>query len=123
MVRLQEELTLEVVQIAIRFGVSIDYVRRVLKLSALSPYCLTLLVNDEIRIATAQALTLTDDHELQEQLAKQHGDSDWQIKRALTFSKTAMSSDMFKLVGARAAIAHQRRRTNYRLERNEGACR
>jgi ParB family chromosome partitioning protein len=100
--KLRDELTLEAGQIAIRFGVSVEYVRRVLKLSALSPYCLTLLAKDEIRIATAQALTLTDDHELQEQLVKQHGDSDWQIKRTLTFSKTAMSSDMFKFVGAEA---------------------
>lgn len=98
--KLRDELNLEPEQIAMRFGVSVDYVRRVLKLSALAPDCLVLLAKDEIRIPTAQALTLTDDHELQVQLLKQYGDNDWQIKRALTQSKMAMNSGLFLFVGA-----------------------
>ena len=98
--KLRDEMKLEPDQIAMRFGVSVDFVRRVLKLSALAPDCLTLLAKDEIRIPTAQALTLTDDHELQVQLVKQYGDNDWQIKRALTQSKMAMNSGLFLFVGA-----------------------
>jgi ParB family transcriptional regulator, chromosome partitioning protein len=71
-------------------------------LSALASSCLALLAKDEISLRTAQALTLTDDHEVQEQLVKQYGDSDWQIKKVLTVSKLDTSSAMFQFVGAEA---------------------
>ena len=98
--KLRDDVGLEPQSIAMRFGVSPDYVRRVLKLSALAPQCLTALAKDEIGIATAQALTLTDDHTAQVQLLKEHGDNDWQIKRALTRTKTMMNSGIFLFVGA-----------------------
>lgn len=100
--KLRDEQGMEAEQIALRFGVAVDYVRRVLKLSALAPFCLALLAKDEISIRTAQALTLTDDHEVQEQLVKQYGDSDWQIKKALTISKLDTSNSLFQFVGAEA---------------------
>jgi ParB family transcriptional regulator, chromosome partitioning protein len=100
--KLRDEFAMEAEQIALRFGVSVDYVRRVLKLSALASSCLALLAKDEISLRTAQALTLTDDHEVQEQLVKQYGDSDWQIKKVLTVSKLDTSSAMFQFVGAEA---------------------
>jgi ParB family chromosome partitioning protein len=100
--KLRDEFALEAEQIALRFGVAVDYVRRVLKLSALAPSCLALLAKDEISLRTAQALTLTDDHEVQEQLVKQYGDSDWQIKKALTISKLDTSNSLFQFVGAEA---------------------
>jgi ParB family transcriptional regulator, chromosome partitioning protein len=98
--KLRDELGLEPQSIAMRFGVSPDYVRRVLKLSALAPICLTALATDKIGIATAQALTLTDDHAEQVRLLEEHGDNEWQIKRALTRTKTAMNSGIFRFVGA-----------------------
>lgn len=100
--KLRDELGMEAEQIALRFGVAVDYVRRVLKLSALAPSCLALLAKDEISVRTAQALTLTDDHEVQEQLVKQFGDSDWQIRKALTLSKLDTSNGLFQFVGAEA---------------------
>ncbi len=99
---LRDDLQLEPQVIAMRFGVSPDYVRRVLKLSALAPACLAALAKDEITISTAQALTLTDDHAEQVRLLEQHGDNDWQIKRALTFTKVSMDSGMFRFVGVDA---------------------
>lgn len=98
--KLRDDLGLEPQSIAMRFGVSPDYVRRVLKLSALAPICLTALGMDKIGIATAQALTLTDDHAEQVRLLEEHGDNDWQIKRALTRTKTTMNSGIFRFVGA-----------------------
>lgn len=100
--KLRDELGLEPQSIAMRFGVSPDYVRRVLKLSALAPECLTALAKDAIGIAAAQALTLTDDHAVQVRLLEEHGNNEWQIKRALTRTKTTMNSGVFLFVGADA---------------------
>jgi ParB family transcriptional regulator, chromosome partitioning protein len=100
--KLRDDLGLAPQDIAMRFGVAVEYVRRVLKLSALSPVCLAALAKDEISIATAQTLTLSDDHDEQVRLLEQYGDNDWHIKRALTETKVDMNSGIFRFVGADA---------------------
>lgn len=101
---LRDELGLEPVDIAARFGVAVDYVRRIQKLSALAPACIAALRKDDIGMDAAQALTLTDDHALQVRLLKDHQGHAYSIRKALTGTKLSIGSGLFVFVGEAAYI-------------------
>jgi len=88
--------------IAARFGYSVSHVRKLLALGALAPSLLDAMGEDRLSIETARALTVTDDHALQEQLFEAHGDRAWKIREALTDDKLATDSALFVYVGAEA---------------------
>lgn len=85
--------------IAARFGVSVDHVRRLLRLSGLHPKLITELRQDRLSIAGAQALALSDDQQEQWQVYKQAGDNPHYLKAILTEEKLATTSPLFTLVG------------------------
>ncbi len=91
--------------IAARFGVALSYVKKVLRLAALCPDALACLARDEIGMETAQALTLTDDHDRQMEALKRFGNSAHQIRRMLTSEKIGTDSNLFLFVGLDAYIA------------------
>ena len=91
--------------IAARFGVALSYVRKVLRLSALHPDALACLARDQIGMEAAQALTLTDDHNRQQEALKRFGNSAHQIRRMLTETKIGTASGLFLFVGHDAYAA------------------
>lgn len=91
--------------IAARFGVSLSYVKKVLRLSALPPDALACLARDQIGMEAAQALTLTDDHDRQLEALKRFGNSANQIRRMLTEEKIGTSHSLFLFVGHDAYAA------------------
>lgn len=89
--------------IAASFGVSVSYVKKVLRLSALHPAILGAFAKDEIGMDAAQALTLTDDPERQV-LALKQGRSAHGIRRFLTSAKMETDSALFAFVGLDAYL-------------------
>jgi ParB family transcriptional regulator, chromosome partitioning protein len=84
--------------IAASFGVSVSYVKKVLRLSALHPAILAAFAKDEIGMDAAQALTLTDDPERQ-LLALKQGRNAHGIRRFLTSEKMGTDNALFAFVG------------------------
>ena len=87
--------------IAARFGVSLSYVKKVLRLSALHPAILAAFAKDEIGFDVATALTLTDDQDRQ-LLALKQGQSAYGIRRFLTVEKMGADNGLFVFVGRAA---------------------
>lgn len=83
--------------IAHRYGYEPGEVRRLLRLGALSPKALKALGDDKIDVAFAQALTLTDDHAVQEQVLKR-ASSAHEARRMLTQEKVTTSHRLFRFV-------------------------
>jgi ParB family transcriptional regulator, chromosome partitioning protein len=90
--------------IAHRFGYEPGEVRKLLRLGGLTPKALKALAADKIDVAFAQALTLTDDHALQEQVLKTAG-SAYEARRMLTETKVTASHKLFRFVAAEYAQA------------------
>lgn len=90
---------LEAESIAARFGVSLDHVRRILKLAALHPKLIAALRKDELSLGAAQALALSDDLERQLAVFRQAGDSAHRIRALLTESKVSVGSALVQFVG------------------------
>lgn len=90
--------------IAHRYGYEPGEVRRLLRLGALSPKALKALSCDKIDVAFAQALTLTDDHALQEQVLK-HAGSAYEARRMLTETKVTATHKLFRFVADEYAEA------------------
>lgn len=90
--------------IAHRYGYEPGEVRRLLRLGGLSPKALKALAADKIDVAFAQALTLTDDHALQEQVLK-NAHSAYEARRMLTEAKVAATHRLFRFVAAEYAEA------------------
>jgi len=88
--------------IAVRFGVSVDHVRRLLRLSGLHPKLIAAMKRDELSIASAKALAICDDHELQWAAFKQAGDNPRGLRSLLTDAKLSCHSALFQLVGEQA---------------------
>jgi ParB family transcriptional regulator, chromosome partitioning protein len=92
--------------VAARFGVSLLTVQRRLKLAVLSPKLLTLYRQDGINLDQLMALTLANEHEVQE--AAWFGAPHWEqsaaaIRRRLTAGEVeAASSGMARFVGIEA---------------------
>ena len=91
--------------IAVRFGVALSYVKKVLRLSALHPDALACLARDQIGMEAAQALTLTGDHDHQLEALKRCGNSAHQIRRMLTEEKIGTGHALFLFVGQDAYAA------------------
>jgi ParB family chromosome partitioning protein len=92
--------------VAVRFGVSVLTVRRRLKLAALSPKLLALYRQDGINLDQLMALTLSDEHAVQE--AAWFGVPQWEqgaaaIRRRLTAGEVeAAGSALVRFVGIEA---------------------
>lgn len=85
--------------IAIRFGVSVDHARRLLRLSSLHPKLIAAMKRDELSLASAKALAICEDHTQQWQAFKQAGDNPRGLRRLLTDEKLSCQSALFQLVG------------------------
>lgn len=85
--------------IAVRFGFSVAHVTKLLRLGSLPPEILEAFGEDKISIKAAEALTITEDSELQIATWQRFGDSEWQIRRALTDEKLDTNSKLFRFVG------------------------
>lgn len=85
--------------IAARFGVSIDHVRRLLRLSGLHPKLITAMRRDELSAAAAKELALCEDIATQWKAFKQAGDNPHYIRGLLTEDKLSCGSALFQLVG------------------------
>lgn len=92
--------------VAARFGVSVLTVQRRLKLSALSPKLLTLYREDGINLDQLMALTLSDDHEVQERTwfdAQPWDKTPAALRRRLTVGEVeAAGSALVRFVGIEA---------------------
>lgn len=88
--------------IAARFGVAISYVTKVLRLAALHEDILAAFAKDQIGMEAAQALTLTQDHEMQRKAYGRCGNQPFAIRRMLTNDKMETSSPLFRFVGSDA---------------------
>lgn len=84
--------------IALRFGQSEGYVRKLLSLGSLAPALLDAFGKDDMSLQTAQALTITEDHAVQIEAFKACGDSAHSVRRFLTSEKLATTSGLFKFV-------------------------
>lgn len=84
--------------IALRFGQSEGYVRKLLSLGSLAPSLLDAFGKDDMSLQTAQALTITEDHAAQIEVFKACGDSAHSVRRFLTSEKLATTSGLFKFV-------------------------
>jgi ParB family chromosome partitioning protein len=91
--------------VAARFGVALSYVTKVLRLSALAPVALALLAKDKIGMEAAQALTLTDDHDKQDEALNRCGNSGHAIRRMLTETKIGTGQALFRFIGGDAYAA------------------
>ncbi|SCX35784.1 putative chromosome-partitioning protein ParB [Agrobacterium rosae] len=87
--------------IANRYGYDAREVRKLLALGDLSPKVLNALAADKIDVATARALTLTDDHKRQEAVLRKTT-SAHDIRRMLVDAKAATNSRQFRFIGAEA---------------------
>jgi ParB family transcriptional regulator, chromosome partitioning protein len=90
--------------IAHRYGYDRQEVRKLLRLGALSPKALKALAADKIDVAFAQALTLTEDHALQEQVLKT-AHSAYHARQMLTEAKVPATHRLFRFVAAEYAEA------------------
>ena len=90
---------MEVEDIAARFGVSIEHVRRLLRLSGLHPKLMTELKRDGLSLASARALAICDDQQQQWDAFKQAGDNPNYLRSILTDEKLSCQSALFEFVG------------------------
>lgn len=90
--------------IAHRYGYEPAEVMKLLRLGTLPPKVLKALAEDRIDVAFAQALTLTDDPELQEAVLKRAG-SGAEARRLLTQTKIATSDRRFRFIADAYAAA------------------
>jgi ParB family transcriptional regulator, chromosome partitioning protein len=91
--------------IAARFGVSVSYVRKILKLASLHEDLRKALAQDRLGMEAAQALTLTDDQARQLEAYRAAGNNAYGIRRFLTDEKIATTNGLFVFVGADAYAA------------------
>jgi ParB family transcriptional regulator, chromosome partitioning protein len=91
--------------IAARFGVSLSYVRKILKLAGLHEDLRKALSQDKIGMEAAQALTLTDDQVRQLEAYRVAGNNAYGIRRFLTDEKIDTSKGLFVFVGTDAYAA------------------
>lgn len=87
--------------IAHRYGYDPREVRRMLALGSLSPRVLNALAADKIDVATAQAVTLTDDHRRQHKVL-QVARTAHEVRRLLTDTKVTTGHRLFQFVGGDA---------------------
>lgn len=90
--------------IAHRYGYETGEVVKLLRLGRLSPKALKALSDDRIDVAFAQALTLTDDHSVQEALLKR-ASSAGEARRMLTAEKVTTGHRLFRFVADEYADA------------------
>lgn len=98
-VALRDGASMSVPEIAIRFGQAESHVYKLLRLGSLDPDLLDIFGKDGMTLEAAQALTLTDDHELQREAfnrARGHAHS---IRSYLTNEKMTTATGMFIFVG------------------------
>jgi ParB family transcriptional regulator, chromosome partitioning protein len=91
--------------IAARFGVSVSYVRKILKLAGLHEDLRKALAQDRLGMEAAQALTLTDDQARQLEAYRAAGNNAYGIRRFLTDEKIATTNGLFVFIGAYAYAA------------------
>lgn len=84
--------------IANRHGYEAGEVRRLLALGSLSPKVLKALATDKIDVATAQAFTLTDDHQRQDVVLRTARNA-YHVRQMLTDTKVATTHKLFRFVG------------------------
>ncbi|MGB3929672.1 MAG: ParB/RepB/Spo0J family partition protein [Sphingobium sp.] len=89
-------------EIAARFGQSVSFVYKMLRLSALAPSLIDLIAKDQLSLEAARALTLTDDHEQQVKVCKAANGHAHTIRRMLTTEKIDTTSGAFLFVGREA---------------------
>lgn len=85
--------------IAHRYGYDPREVRKMLALASVSPKVINALAADKIDLATAQAFTLTDDHNRQERVLRR-ARSLHEVRSLLTESKVTTGHRLFRFVGA-----------------------
>ena len=85
--------------IAARFGVSLDHVRRLLRLSVLHPKLIAALKRDELSLGSAKTLAICDDQTQQWDAFKKAGDNPRSLRAILTDEKLPCQSALFQLVG------------------------
>jgi ParB family transcriptional regulator, chromosome partitioning protein len=92
--------------IALKFNLDPNTVKKHLKLANVSPRLLDLYRNDEARLDQMQALAITDDHSAQEMAwdsLPQYNRSAWELRRLLTAQQVSIRSDrLARYVGAEA---------------------
>jgi len=84
---------------AVRFGASLDHVRRLLRLSGLHPKLIAAMKRDELSLASAKALAICEDHSAQWQAFKQAGDNPRSLRAMLAHEKLSCQTALFELVG------------------------
>ena len=89
-------------EIAARFGQAESYVRKLLRLGSLNPALLDIFAKDGMNLEAAQALTLTEDHELQAEAFKRGRGNPHGIRQFLTQEKMLTTSAPFVFVGREA---------------------
>ncbi|MCW2406905.1 ParB family chromosome partitioning protein [Sphingobium sp. B1D7B] len=86
-------------EIAAQFGYAESHVRKLLRLGSLPDALLKAFAKDQLSLASAQALCLTDDPTRQQEAFKKCGNSDHAIRRFLTSEKMQTTSAKFMFVG------------------------
>jgi ParB family transcriptional regulator, chromosome partitioning protein len=89
-------------EIAVRFGQVESYVRKLLRLGSLNPDLLDIFAKDGMNLEAAQALTLTENHELQAEAFKRGRGHAHSIRQFLTEEKMLTTSAPFLFVGREA---------------------
>lgn len=95
-------------EIAIKFGVSVDIVRKRLKLARVAPEIIDEFRKDEINLEHVMAFTLTDDHDRQrtiwESVKDGYMNNPNHIRSMITQSKYAASSKLARFVTVKAYV-------------------
>lgn len=86
-------------EIAARFGQSVGWIGRMLKVGSIAPALLDAYGEDKVSQATAEALALIDDHSAQIEAFEEHGNNAARIRKHLTREKVDIASGPFKFIG------------------------